>query len=149
VWNQLEPHNTTHNTDSPLPHPTPLLHPSTISSTPSESSDKSSIDSIGPNEELPNFADIARGIQNQASRQVESEPTEAWLFFEFFGTSVSVIKILWQIVVRDKPRPRGGRPEHLLWLLYFLKVFPKQGPGCLVVGASAGAVDPKTHRKWV
>ncbi len=26
---------------------------------------------------------------------------------------------------------------------------PKQGPGCLVIGASAGAVDPKTHRKWV
>ena len=34
-------------------------------------------------------------------------------------------------------------------MLYFLKVYPKQGPGCLVVGASAGAADPKTHRKWV
>jgi hypothetical protein len=28
-------------------------------------------------------------------------------------------------------------------------VYPKQGLGCLVVGASTGAVDPKTHRKWV
>jgi hypothetical protein len=43
----------------------------------------------------------------------------------------------------------GGRPEHLPWALYFLKVCPKQGPGCLVVGVSAGAVDPKTHCKWV
>jgi hypothetical protein len=43
----------------------------------------------------------------------------------------------------------GGRPEHLLWMLYFMKVYPKQGPSCSVVGTSAGAVNPKTHRKWV
>jgi hypothetical protein len=30
-----------------------------------------------------------------------------------------------------------------------MKLYPKQSPGCLAVGASAGAVDPKTHRKWV
>jgi hypothetical protein len=30
-----------------------------------------------------------------------------------------------------------------------MKVYPKQGLGCAVVGASRGAVDPKTHRKWV
>ena len=30
-----------------------------------------------------------------------------------------------------------------------LKVYPKQSMGCLAVGASAGAVDLKTHRKWV
>ncbi len=30
-----------------------------------------------------------------------------------------------------------------------MKVYPKQSLGCLFVSASAGAVDPKTHRKWV
>ena len=30
-----------------------------------------------------------------------------------------------------------------------MKVYPKQSPGFSAVGASAGAVDPKTHRKWV
>ena len=30
-----------------------------------------------------------------------------------------------------------------------MKVYPKQSPGFLAVGASAGAVDPKTHHKWV
>ena len=44
---------------------------------------------------------------------------------------------------------KGGCPEHLLWMLYFLKVYSKQGLGCLVVGATAGAINPKTHRKWV
>jgi hypothetical protein len=149
VWHQLVPHNTTHNTDSPLPHPTPPLHPFTMSSTPSESSDELSIDSIGPNEELPDFADIARGIQNRVSCQVGSEATEARLFREFFGMSVRVVKILWKLIVCNKLQPRGGCPEHLLWMLYFLKVYPKQGPGCSVVGTSAGAVGPKTHRKWV
>jgi hypothetical protein len=34
-------------------------------------------------------------------------------------------------------------------MLYFLKVYPKQRPGCSVVVASDSAVDPKTHCKWV
>jgi hypothetical protein len=149
VSHLLVPHNTTHNPDSPLPHPTPPLYPSTMSLTPSKSSDESSINSIGPNKELPDFTDIARDIQNRASCQVGSETTEARLFREFFGTSVRVVEILWQLVVHNKLRPRGGCLEHLLWMLYFLKVYPKQGLGCSVVGASAGAVDPKTHCKWV
>jgi hypothetical protein len=62
---------------------------------------------------------------------------------------VRVVEILWELVVRNKLRPKGGRPENLLWMLYFLKLYPKQSLGCLVVGASAGAVDPKTHCKWV
>ncbi len=30
-----------------------------------------------------------------------------------------------------------------------MKVYSKQGLGCLVVSTSANAIDPKTHRKWV
>ena len=30
-----------------------------------------------------------------------------------------------------------------------MKVYPKQSLGCWALSASAGAVDPKTHRKWV
>jgi hypothetical protein len=110
---------------------------------------KEAIDSVNPNEELPNFADINRNIQNWGSHHVGLELKEARLFREFFRTSVRVIKILWELVVRNKLRPRGRRSEHLLWVLCFMKVYPKQGPGCLVVGASASTVDLKTHRKWV
>jgi hypothetical protein len=70
-------------------------------------------------------------------------------FHKFFGISVRVVKILWDLLVRDNLRPKKSRPKHLLWALYFLKVYPKQSLGCSVVGASAGAVDPKTHCKWV
>jgi hypothetical protein len=111
--------------------------------------DDKSIDSIKPNEELPNSTDIARNIKNRVSCCVGLELKEARLFHEFFGTSVRVVKILWELIVWDKLRPRGGRPEHLLWVLYFMKVYPKQGLGCLVIGASTGAVDPKTHCKLV
>ncbi len=41
-----------------------------------------SIDSIKPNKELPNFADIPRNIQNRASCCVGSELKEARLFSE-------------------------------------------------------------------
>jgi hypothetical protein len=30
-----------------------------------------------------------------------------------------------------------------------MKVYPKQGPGCSVVGTAAGTADLNTHRKWV
>ncbi len=30
-----------------------------------------------------------------------------------------------------------------------MKVYPKQALGCVAVGASGGAIDPKTHQKWV
>jgi hypothetical protein len=92
--------------------------------------DNKSIDLIDTNEELPNFAGIARNIQNRSSHHVGSELKEARLFRKFFRTSVRVVKILWELVVCNKLRPRGRRLEHLLWALYFMKVYPKQGPGC-------------------
>ena len=61
------------------------------------------------------------------------------------GTSVRVVEIVWELINRDELRPMGGRPEHLLWALFY----PKQGPGCSTVGVSNGTIDPKTHRKWV
>jgi hypothetical protein len=30
-----------------------------------------------------------------------------------------------------------------------MKVYLKSSPGCSAISASAGAVDPKTDRKWV
>jgi hypothetical protein len=34
-------------------------------------------------------------------------------------------------------------------MLYFMKVYPKQGLGCSVISTSAGTTDLKTHCKWV
>jgi hypothetical protein len=53
------------------------------------------------------------------------------------------------LLERDSLLPERCKPMHLLWLLHFMKVYPKQSTGCLAVGASNGAADPKTHHKWV
>ena len=45
--------------------------------------------------------------------------------------------------------PEKSRPKHLLWTLYFLKVYPREAAGCSAVGGGGGAIDPKTLRKWV
>ena len=50
---------------------------------------------------------------------------------------------------KDSLLKEGGCLKHLLCALHFMKVYPKQSPGCWTLSASAGAVDPKTHRKWV
>jgi hypothetical protein len=97
----------------------------------------------------PDFETLARDIQNRATRHVGAESTEKRHFREFFGAPIHVVEIVWELIKRDSLLPEGGRPKHLLWALHFLKVYPKQSPGCSAVGASAGAVDPKTHKKWV
>ena len=65
----------------------------------------------------------------------------------FFGANLSIVSMVWDMLVANGLRPEKSRPKHVLWALYFLKVYPKQSPGCLVVGASTGTVDPRTMRK--
>jgi hypothetical protein len=98
---------------------------------------------------MPDFEALARDIQNRVSHRVDVATTETRHFCEFFGSSVLVVEKVWELLERDSLLPEGCRQKHLLWAHHFMKVYPKQSPGCSAVGASAGAVDPKTHRKWV
>ncbi len=101
-------------------------------------------------DELPDFPAIARDIQNRAKHRVGSGSTEAWLFRELFGTSVRIVEIPWNLIIQGYHLPDDRRPKHLMWCLHFLKVYPKQGPGYATVGKSErGAIDPRTHQKWV
>ena len=45
--------------------------------------------------------------------------------------------------------PEGGKIVHILWTLHFFRAYPKEGHACAIAGGSGGAVDPKTHRKFV
>ena len=74
---------------------------------------------------------------------------EDWLFKEYFGVSVTVVLVIWNLLNEHELIPKKGEIKHLLWALVFLKVYPKQGPVCSLVGGTKGAVDPKTFRKWV
>ena len=97
----------------------------------------------------PNFMPDARDIMNKFPRPDAAASTEICAFRETFGTSLLIVSKVWSMLWEKDVLPEGGRPKHLLWALHFLKVYPLQAPRCAAVGASGGAVGPKTHRKWV
>ena len=92
---------------------------------------------------------VARDMQNRGSRRVGAKVVEDRLFEEYFGVSVTVVLVVWNLLDEHDLIPEKGEIKHLLWALVFLKVYPKQGPVCSLVGGTKGAVDPKTFRKWV
>ena len=98
---------------------------------------------------LPDFQTLARDVQNRVDRRAGTDQMEDRRFREFFGTSLRVVEIIWTMLETESLLPDGCSPKHLLWALHFMKVYPKQAQGCAIVGASAGAVDPKTHHNWV
>ena len=100
---------------------------------------------------LPNFLPAARDIMRRFPRRPDAAgaATEARAFRETFGTPLHNVERVWFLLDQEELQPPGGRPKHLLWALHFLKVYPLQAPGCAAAGASGGAIDPKTHRKWV
>ena len=98
---------------------------------------------------LDAIVSVARDIQNRSGQRVGAEVVEARYFKEYFGVSAVVVLIVWDLLVEHDLLPEKGQIKHLLWMLVFLKVYPKQGPVCSVVGGKKGAIDPKTFRKWV
>jgi hypothetical protein len=69
---------------------------------------------------MPAFEALAQDTQNRASHHVGAATTETRHFREFFGTSVLVVKRVWELLKRDSLLPEGGRPKHLLWALHFM-----------------------------
>jgi hypothetical protein len=95
------------------------------------------------------FFRAARDIMNRTARNVGSAAMEDCRFRSFFGARYDIVKMVWDMLGEGGLRPEKCEPKHLLWALYFLKVYPREAPGCAAVGGSKGAIDPKTMRKWV
>jgi hypothetical protein len=98
---------------------------------------------------VPDFLGLGCDIQNRRMRQLGAKAVEDRRFKEFFGTSIIVVEILWEMLYENGLLPDNGQPKHLLWMCYFLKCYTKQALGCSVFGGTSGAVDPKTMQKWV
>jgi len=118
-----------------------------------KSDDESDDDDDDNNEEGETLDDAfhcaARDIMNQTSRKVGSAAREDRRFHEHFGAPFAIVRMVWDMIVEGGLLPEKGKPKHLLWMLYFLKCYPKESPGCATVGGLRGAIDPKTMRKWV
>ena len=90
-----------------------------------------------------------RDIMRRFPRRPEAAGAATEAFRKTFGTPPHNVERVWFLLDQEELQPPNGRPKYLLWVLHFLKVYPMQAPGCAAVGASGGAVDPKTHWKWV
>ena len=94
------------------------------------------------------FYDAAKEIQNRSGSAVGSGATEDRRFRDYFGCSVIVALLAWNLMVTCGHLPADGTIAHFLWALHFMKVYPKQDEGSAVAGGSGGAMDPKTWRKY-
>jgi hypothetical protein len=70
-------------------------------------------------------------------------------FHSLFGVRIEIVLKVWLMLWEDGLRPKKSKPKHLLWTLYFLKVYPREAHGCSDVGKSKGTIVPKTLQKWV
>ncbi len=93
------------------------------------------------------FCRDARDIQKRTSRAVGTAAMEDRRFCELFGASVGILLHVWTAMEEGSLLPKKSRPKHLLWMIYFFKVYPREAAGCSAVGGGGGAIDPKTLRK--
>ena len=94
------------------------------------------------------FLMLGLDLQNKSTRRGTSASAER-NFREFFGASTVVVAVLWRMLSEYDLVPEGGKLVHILWTLHFLRAYPKEGPASAIAGGSGGAVDPKTHQKFV
>lgn len=77
--------------------------------------------------------------------QASSANGEDRAFREFFGCQATVALGLWNMLVNTGFLPCGGRMEHLLWTLMYMKVYPKRN----AMSVLCGGVNKETWMKWV
>jgi hypothetical protein len=78
-----------------------------------------------------------------AQQYLRSYPTVR-MFREHFGATPAVAYSTWDWLVVSEKLPPKALPCHLLWLFYWWKVNPLQGPICEFLGG----VSPNTFQKW-
>ena len=116
----------------------------------SDSNSSSSTEGTTSSKIYDEFVYEIRAIQNRLGRRLGTSFMESRRFRDFFGASSAITMILWDLLVEHRLVPRKGKIKHLLWALYFMKVYASESATCSVLGGSRGAmIDPKTLRKWV
>jgi hypothetical protein len=102
-------------------------------------------DSDDGNEIYNKLVQEAHAIQIRGGRRKNATfLVETPHFHSYFGTSKKVVMHLWHLLANHNLLPGKAKKKHLLWALYFMKVYPTDPSTCLVLGGSCGAIDPKT-----
>ncbi len=104
----------------------------------------------GDNEtDVDMFFGAAREVMNRSNKKIGTAAMEERQFRSFFSAQKEIVLKVWGMLGEGSLHPENSKPKHLLWALYFLKVYPREGPGCSAVGGSKGAIDTMTMQKWV
>jgi hypothetical protein len=75
--------------------------------------------------------------------------TEKQALREFFGTTAVAVAKLWSFLLQQDMILEEETASHIMWALFFMRAYPKEGVTCLMVGGSGGAIDLKTLQKYI
>jgi len=89
------------------------------------------------------FLAIGREIQNRSNHRVGTDLSENARFRSFFGCSAGVALITWTTMIAHSLLPDGGQIVHMLWALYFMKVYPGGTLGVCKLVVMEGLLTPK------
>jgi len=95
------------------------------------------------------FITIGREIQNRYQLKLGTGMSESIKFQSYFGCGEEVAVILWTMLDAYSLLPDGAQILHLLWALFFMKVYPTESIGCAAAGGRGHAIDPKTFRNAI
>lgn len=98
---------------------------------------------------IEDFYILGRDIQNRSGHRVGAELSEEDRYKEFFGCRAEIALIVWSLLTKHCLLPDAAKLNHFLWALFFMKIYPREKVACALAGASGGAIDPKTLRKYV
>ena len=70
-------------------------------------------------------------------------------FCSFFGASATTALQVWNLLNKFHYLPHEAQILHLLWTLFFMKVYPSQNVANATAGVWEGAIDPKTLCKYL
>ena len=83
------------------------------------------------------FYNAAKEIQNRSGSAVGAAATKDRRLRDYFGISVAVAILAWNLMTTYGHLPADGTIAHFLRALHFMKVYPKQDEGSAAAGGSS------------
>ncbi len=77
---------------------------------------------------IPDFMPAAQDIMNWFPCPNAASSTKNRAFHKTFRTNPHIVENLWFLLNQEDLQPVSECPKHLVWALYFMKVYPQAGP---------------------
>ena len=98
---------------------------------------------------VKDFYNIGKDLQNRNGQYMGADATKDHQFHAFFGCGAEVVFTELNLLGKYMLLPEEAAIVHLLWALFFTKVYPTKEPACATTGGCSGSIDPKTLHKYI